>query len=103
MIPLVGPIGTKLIEGAGDAAGAFLGNVAQPSTGIGASFASMVGEAATKVADNLEQLSIQALQGEADTRAVVDAVMTAEQSLQAAIAVRDKIVSAYLEISRMAI
>lgn len=106
MIPLVGPIGTKLLEGAGEATGPLLGNVAQPSAGVGASFASMVGEAANKVADNLqqaEQLSMQALKGEGDTRAVVDAVMTAEQSLQAAIAIRDKVVSAYLEISRMAI
>ena len=29
--------------------------------------------------------------------------MSAEQSLQTAIAIRDKIVSAYLEVSRMAI
>ena len=29
--------------------------------------------------------------------------MSAEQALQAAVAIRDKIVSAYLEISRMAI
>jgi flagellar hook-basal body complex protein FliE len=29
--------------------------------------------------------------------------MNAEQSLQAAVAIRDKIVSAYLEVSRMAI
>jgi flagellar hook-basal body complex protein FliE len=36
-------------------------------------------------------------------RSVVDAVMSAEQSLQAAVAIRDKIVTAYLEISRMAI
>ena len=52
---------------------------------------------------NAEGLSLQALQGEADTREVVDAVMSAEQTLQAAIAIRDKIVSSYLEISRMAI
>jgi flagellar hook-basal body complex protein FliE len=41
--------------------------------------------------------------GNADTRQVVDAVMQAEQALQASIAVRDKIVTAYLEISRMSI
>lgn len=52
---------------------------------------------------NAEGLSLQALQGEADTREVADAVMSAEQTLQAAIAIRDKIVSSYLEISRMAI
>lgn len=50
-----------------------------------------------------ETMSTQALQGKADTREVVDAVMNAEQSLQAAIAIRDKIVSSYLEISRMQI
>jgi len=50
-----------------------------------------------------ESASVQALQGKADTRELVDAVMSAEQSLQAAIAIRDKIVSSYLEISRMQI
>ena len=66
----------------------------------------MIGEAAGRTVNNLqqaEQLSAKALQGDADMRAVVDAVMSAEQSLQAAVAIRDKIVSAYLEISRMAI
>jgi flagellar hook-basal body complex protein FliE len=50
-----------------------------------------------------ETISLDALSGKADTRQVADAVMSAEQSLQAAIAIRDKIVSAYLEISRMQI
>jgi flagellar hook-basal body complex protein FliE len=50
-----------------------------------------------------EQLSADALQGKADMRQVVDAVMSAEQSFQAAVAIRDKIVTAYLEVSRMAI
>ena len=43
--------------------------------------------------EQAEQLSVKALQGEADTREVVDAVMSAEQSLQAAVAIRDKIVT----------
>ncbi|TCD16197.1 flagellar hook-basal body complex protein FliE [Oricola cellulosilytica] len=50
-----------------------------------------------------EQLSLKALSGEADIREVTDAVMSAEQSLQAAIAIRDKIVTAFLEVSRMQI
>ena len=50
-----------------------------------------------------EALSVAGLQGRADTREVVDAVMSAEQSLKAAISIRDKIVHSYLEISRMAI
>lgn len=69
-------------------------------------FAAMIGQAAATTVGKLEQAeqaSMQALQGEADTRTVVDAVMSAEQALQASIAVRDKIVTAYLEISRMSI
>ena len=71
-----------------------------------ASFASVLSDMATQTVGTLqraEQLSVQGLQGQADTREVVDAVMNAEQALQAAVAIRDKIVSAYMEISRMAI
>ena len=47
---------------------------------------------------------MKALQGgDVTTREVVDSVMSAERSLQTAIAIRDKIVTAYLEVSRMAI
>ena len=50
-----------------------------------------------------ESLSIDGIRGDAGPREVAEAVMSAEQSLQIAIAVRDKVVSAYLEISRMSI
>ena len=50
-----------------------------------------------------EQVSMAGLKGEASTQEVVEAVMSAERSLQTALAIRDKIVTAYLEISRMAI
>ena len=50
-----------------------------------------------------EQMSVEVLQGKGDMRQTVDAVMSAEQSFQAAVAIRDKIVTAYLEVSRMAI
>ena len=106
MIPLVAPLGTKLLDGVGQGLGNLLGNTAAPAGGVGQSFAGMLGSAASRVADNLgraEQLSLEALQGKGDVRAVVDAVMTAEQSLQAAVAIRDKIVSAYLEVTRMQI
>ncbi len=53
--------------------------------------------------NNAEAVSIQGLNGQAQSREVVDAVMQAEQTLQAAVAIRDKIVTAYLEISRMSI
>lgn len=50
-----------------------------------------------------EGQSMAAVRGEAVTRDVVDAVMTAERSLQTATAIRDKLVTAYLEIARMQI
>ncbi|MEM8748805.1 MAG: flagellar hook-basal body complex protein FliE [Pseudomonadota bacterium] len=51
-----------------------------------------------------EAVSMQALSGgDAGPREVAEAVMAAERSLQMALAVRDKVVTAYLEVSRMAI
>ncbi|MEP9389693.1 flagellar hook-basal body complex protein FliE [Mesorhizobium sp. KR9-304] len=70
------------------------------------SFASVLSDLATRTVGTLEraeELAVQGIQGQADTREVVDAVMSAEQALTAAVAIRDKIVSAYMEISRMAI
>lgn len=69
-------------------------------------FAALIGQAVADLAHKLrgaEVTSIAGVRGQASMQEVVETVMSAEQSLQAAIAVRDKIVSAYLEISRMAI
>ena len=52
---------------------------------------------------NAEAISIKGIKGEASAYDVASAVVEAEQSLKMAVAVRDKIVSAYLEISRMQI
>lgn len=76
------------------------------ATGQTQSFADVMGSLASDMASSLkrsEVVSMQGMRGEADTRQVVDAVMNAEQSLQTAIAIRDKVVSAYLEIARMPI
>ena len=51
----------------------------------------------------LSTTSIAGMRGQASVQQVVDAVMSAEQTLQGAIAIRDKVVSAYLELSRMSI
>ncbi|MBO6636537.1 MAG: flagellar hook-basal body complex protein FliE [Roseitalea sp.] len=50
-----------------------------------------------------DSAAVAGLNGQMDTRAVTDAVMEAERSLQAAVAIRDKIVTAYLDMTRMAI
>ena len=100
-LSLLDRIGTP---GTGAAAGA---SAPGGTTGIPAvSFGSVLGDVASDAIGALqtaEATSLNALQGKVDTREAVDAVMNAEQSLQAAIAIRDKVVSAYLEISRIQI
>ena len=80
--------------------------VMTPNVAPEVSFAAALSAASGRAVETLrgaETLSLQALQGDVETREVVDAVMSAEQTLQAAIAIRDKIISSYLEVSRMAI
>lgn len=69
-------------------------------------FSKLLGETIAEVAQQIRQaeaVSIGGIKGTASTQDVVEQVMRAEQTLQAAIAIRDKVVSAYLEISRMQI
>jgi flagellar hook-basal body complex protein FliE len=66
----------------------------------------MLGQLASNtssVLKNAEAVSIAGIRGQASVQQVVEAVMSAEQTLQGAIAIRDKAVSAYLELSRMSI
>lgn len=102
MIP---PVGTIAPLSPSNASALQLGRQATASE-TGEAFSAMLGEAAANTMARLghaETVSLKALQGEADAREVVDAVMSAEQALQAAIAVRDKLVTAYLDVTRMAI
>jgi flagellar hook-basal body complex protein FliE len=50
-----------------------------------------------------EAAAIGGMQGSAPVHKVVEAIMSAQRSLQTTLAIRDKAVSAYQEISRMAI
>ena len=53
--------------------------------------------------ERAEAAAIGGVKGQVPVREVVETVLQAEQSLKAAIAVRDKVVAAYLELSRMQI
>jgi flagellar hook-basal body complex protein FliE len=86
------------------------GAIATPGTVTGASagesFASVLGAMASGAADSLkhaETASFAGMKGTMSTREVVDAVMQADQSLQTVMAVRDKVVSAFLDITKMQI
>lgn len=77
---------------------------AAPPTGV--SFSDFMNSVGTNFADSLktaETKSMDGMLGKASTREVVEAVMSADQTLQTAMAFRDKIVSAYLEIVKMPI
>ena len=79
---------------------------ATPVAGSPADFGDIMAQFASGVRTNLragESASIAGMQGKATAQQVVEAVMSAEQSLQTAVAIRDKVVAAYLELSRMAI
>lgn len=71
------------------------------------SFDQVLAEISGAVGNDLgkaESLSMQKMEGgDVSVREVVNSVMDAERSLNTAIAIRDKIVQAYLEISRMQI
>ncbi|MBI3452167.1 MAG: flagellar hook-basal body complex protein FliE [Rhodospirillales bacterium] len=72
----------------------------------GSNFADMVKKATAAVAQNLRQgetATLQAAAGKADLTQVVTAVANAEVTLQSVVAVRDKVVQAYLDILRMPI
>ena len=109
MIPGIGAVAPSITSGSSILSGTGATGLAVPTSGVDGgqqSFAAMLSNAIGNTVGQLkqaEQVSVDALQGKADMRQVVDSVMSAEQSMQAAVAIRDKIVSAYLEVSRMAI
>lgn len=77
-----------------------------PDASAGASFSQVMSQVSGDVIGNLksaEAVSIQGLQGAAPVHKVVELIMSAQRSLQSALALRDKAVTAYQEISRMAI
>lgn len=72
----------------------------------GADFGTVLSQIASEAVNTVktaEATSIKGINGNATTQSVVESVMAAERTLQTAVSIRDKAVSAYLELSRMAI
>lgn len=72
----------------------------------GTDFGSMLTRMAADTIDTLkaaEATSVAGITDKASVQQVVESVMDAEQALQTTLAIRDKVVSAYMEISRMTI
>ncbi len=81
---------------------ATLGETASPGGGFG----DMLKQAADSAIGTMEKgeaVSIQAATGKADINDVVTAMSNAEVTLQTVTAIRDKVISAYQDVLRMAI
>ncbi len=75
---------------------------APPQADFAQTMASMAADAIATVKTG-ETTAIAGMQGQAPLQQVVQAVMQADQALRTVVAVRDKVVGAYQEISRMQI
>jgi flagellar hook-basal body complex protein FliE len=74
--------------------------------GAGGGFSDLLQQAAGDVVGALktgEAQSLQAVTGKADLTAVTEAVNNAQIALQAVLAVRDKVIAAYQDISKLSI
>ena len=73
---------------------------------IGDSFSSMLSSFTQDTVSKVntgETMSIAGIQGKATTQSVVESIMQAQEALQTALAVRDKTVAAFQDITRMPI
>ena len=83
-----------------------LGATGATSATEGTSFVDAIGKAFSDSIGSMqagEASAIQGLQGGMEPYKVVDSIMGAQRTLQSMLAIRDKAVSAYQEVSRMAI
>jgi flagellar hook-basal body complex protein FliE len=98
-ISALGAVGTQFEAGASRSTSA-------AASSAETSFTQALSQAANNAIGTMqagESAAIQGVQGSMQPFKVVEAVMDAQRTLQQTLAIRDKLVSAYQEISRMAI
>ncbi|HEY5225546.1 MAG TPA: flagellar hook-basal body complex protein FliE [Methylovirgula sp.] len=103
-LSLLGSVASQVVgDVAGNAVGALTsGTTADPSKSFGSMLEQVSNDAMSKLKTG-EATAISGMEGKASVQQVVKSVMDAQQALQTVVAVRDKVVSAYQEVSRMAI
>ncbi len=87
-------------------ASAAAGAAAQSAASAATDFSQVMSKVASDTlhsVEGAEKLSISGIEGKASVQSVVESVMTAQENLQTALAVRDKAVAAFQEITRMSI
>jgi flagellar hook-basal body complex protein FliE len=80
-----------------------MSDASAPATGDFGSLLSQFASNAVQTIQQGEAAAIGGINGAVPMQDVVEKVMAAEQALHSGIALRDKIVAAYLEVSRMTI
>lgn len=83
-----------------------IGSTQSVDDGLGLSFSEVLSQSATGFADTVrkaEATSVAGLKGEAGAYEVAMSVMEAEQQLRVATAIRDRVIQAFQELSRMQI
>ncbi len=103
MIEALLPLAAKAVHGLTTAAPAA---TSAGSATAGADFGSVLAQAsgdALKTMKSAEAASMAGLEGKASVSQVVDSVMSAQRTLQTTLAIRDKAVAAYQQISQMQI
>ncbi len=107
MIVAALPLVTSALSSLAPSLGATASSTAaSTAASAGGDFSSVMAQVTGDAAHKLkaaEAASISGIEGKASTQDVVQSVMSAQESLQTALAIRDKSVSAFQEISRMAI
>ena len=81
-------------------------SVSGAAASAGQDFTKMLGQMSSDAVSSVkkaETMSVDALQGGSNLQQVVQAVMSAQENLQTALAVRDKSVAAFQEVTRMSI
>jgi flagellar hook-basal body complex protein FliE len=104
--PISAPVRSTAIGTGPDTGLALRGASPAASAETPVDFGSFLAQMAADTANTLragEAAAIAGINGQVSTQKVVEAVMATEQTLQSAIAIRDKVVSAFLELSRMSI
>ncbi len=98
--------GASRLSAAADAAGASTGGASTAGASTGGGFSDMVSQAAASALAGLhraEQVTASGVAGKTDVQAVVQAMSSAELTMQSVVAVRDKVVGAYSDIMRMSV
>jgi flagellar hook-basal body complex protein FliE len=101
MIPALLPVAAGAVQSA-----AGVVQTVASAASSGADFSVALGQAAGDAVKTLrasEATSMAGIQGKVGVQQVVDGVMSAERTLQTALAIRDKAVAAYQQISQMQI